>query len=112
VRINWRPEGLLGVIAAVILGAGCFATLSLLIAALVRTRERFMGVGQIVTMPLFFASNAIYPLAMMPTWLHAVARLNPLTYEVDLLRGLMITGGSSVLASASISPCSSASRPC
>jgi ABC-2 type transport system permease protein len=66
VRINWHQEGLLGVIAAVLLGVGCFATLSLLIAALVRTRERFMGVGQIVTMPLFFASDAIYPLGMMP----------------------------------------------
>ncbi|MGZ5764908.1 MAG: hypothetical protein ACXWHZ_16545 [Usitatibacter sp.] len=31
-----------------------------------KTRERFMGIGQVLTMPLFFASNAIYPLDMMP----------------------------------------------
>ncbi|HEU4731826.1 MAG TPA: hypothetical protein VFT22_28220 [Kofleriaceae bacterium] len=36
------------------------ATFSLVIACLVKTRERFMGIGQILTMPLFFASNAIY----------------------------------------------------
>ena len=54
-----------------------------------------MGVGQILTMPLFFASNAIYPLSMMPTWLQVIARINPLTYAVDALRGLMITGGTS-----------------
>jgi ABC-2 type transport system permease protein len=47
-------------------------------------------------MPLFFASNAIYPLAMMPSWLVVIARINPLSYEVDALRALMIAGGDSV----------------
>lgn len=40
-------------------------------------------------MPLFFASNAIYPLAIMPGWLRAVAQANPLTYLVDRLRAAM-----------------------
>jgi ABC-2 type transport system permease protein len=48
-------------------------------------------------MPLFFASNAIYPAAIMPLWLQAVAHVNPLTYEVDALRALMLTGGVSAL---------------
>jgi ABC-2 type transport system permease protein len=46
-------------------------------------------------MPLFFASNAIYPLVLMPPWLRAVSRFNPLTYQVDALRTLMIMGGAS-----------------
>jgi ABC-2 type transport system permease protein len=46
-------------------------------------------------MPLFFASNAIYPMSMMPPWLHAVARANPLTYLVDALRALLIVGAAS-----------------
>jgi ABC-2 type transport system permease protein len=46
-------------------------------------------------MPLFFASNAIYPLELMPPWLHAISRLNPLTYLVDSLRLLMVAGGGS-----------------
>jgi ABC-2 type transport system permease protein len=54
-----------------------------------------MGIGQVLTMPLFFASNAIYPLSMMPPWLRAIARANPLTYQVDALRTLMIQGGTS-----------------
>ena len=95
VRMNWHPLALAGVAAAVLIGAACFATLSLIIAAIVKTRERFMGIGQVLTMPLFFASNAIYPLAIMPPWLHVVARVNPLSYEVDALRALMIVGGSS-----------------
>ena len=43
-------------------------------------------------MPLFFASNAIYPLTLMPHWLQIVARLNPLTYLVDACRTLMVPG--------------------
>lgn len=95
VHMNWSPIALVGVGVAVLVGAGCFATLSLIIAALVKTRERFMGIGQVLTMPLFFASNAIYPLAIMPPWLHVIARINPLSYEVDALRALMIRGGTS-----------------
>lgn len=93
VRMNWSPAALLGVLCVVILGAAFFSTLSLIIACLVKTRERFMGIGQLLTMPLFFASNAIYPIAMMPDWLKAVSHANPLTYEVDALRGMMIVGG-------------------
>ena len=52
-----------------------------------------MGIGQLMTMPLFFASSAIYPVALMPDWLKVVASLNPLTYMVDALRSLMIVGG-------------------
>lgn len=96
VHMNWNPLALVGVGATVLLGAACFSTLSLIIASIVKTRERFMGVGQLMTMPVFFASNAIYPIAAMPGWLQAVATLNPLSYEVDLLRSFMIVGGSSV----------------
>jgi len=47
-----------------------------------------------MTMPLFFASNAIYPISIMPTWLQVFAYGNPLTYLVEALRSLMIPGGS------------------
>jgi ABC-2 type transport system permease protein len=52
-----------------------------------------MGIGQVLTMPLFFASNAIYPILLMPAWLQVIARGNPLTYEVDALRDLMLVNG-------------------
>ncbi|MGZ5146245.1 MAG: ABC transporter permease [Burkholderiales bacterium] len=83
-RIN--VVSICGVLAAVLLGAAVFSTFSLIVACIVKTRERFMGIGQALTMPLFFASNAIYPLDMMPVWLRTFARVNPLTYEVDALR--------------------------
>ena len=95
VKMNWHPLALAGVALTVLLGAAVFSTFSLIIACIVKTRERFMGIGQIMTMPLFFASNAMYPIAIMPDWLKAVARVNPLTYEVDAMRALMIHGGAS-----------------
>lgn len=87
---------LLGVALAVVLGCAVFSTFSLIVACLVKSRDRFMGIGQVLTMPLFFASNAIYPLGLMPSWLRVLARINPLSYQVDALRGLMIVGGKSV----------------
>jgi ABC-2 type transport system permease protein len=95
VRVRWSPLALLGLVAAAFTGAALFSTFSLIIACLVKTRERFMGIGQVMTMPLFFASNAIYPISMMPGWLRWVSRVNPLTYEVDALRSLMVAGTAS-----------------
>ncbi len=96
VHIALHPSRILGVAAMIVLGAGLFSTLSLIIACIMKTRERFMGIGQVLTMPIFFASNAIYPIALMPGWLRAAARANPLTYEVDALRALMLEQGVSV----------------
>jgi len=95
IGIQWKFPAIAGVLCGVILGSAIFSTFSLLIACIVKTRERFMGIGQVLTMPLFFASNAIYPLELMPPWLRTVATFNPLTYLVDALRGLMIEGGQS-----------------
>jgi ABC-2 type transport system permease protein len=96
IPIRHELRAIFGVLALVLLGSGLFSTFSLIIACIVKTRERFMGIGQLLTMPLFFASNAIYPLELMPRWLRIVAQVNPLTYLVDALRALMIVGGESV----------------
>ena len=98
IGIQWNPLAIAGVLFSVALGSAIFSTFSLVIACIVKSRERFMGIGQVLTMPLFFASSAIYPLEMMPNWLKVVARLNPLTYLVDALRGLMIRGGQTMHA--------------
>lgn len=73
--------------------AALFSTLSLIIACLAKTRERFVGSGQVLTMPIFVASNAIYPLTLMPGWLHVVSRASPLSYQVDALRALIAATG-------------------
>lgn len=95
VHLSHAPGHIALAILLVILGAALFATFSLIIACIVRTRERFMGIGQVLTMPIFFASNAIYPICLMPRWLGIISSANPLTYEVDGLRALMLSAGSS-----------------
>jgi ABC-2 type transport system permease protein len=96
IPLRFRVGSIAGVAGIIILGSALFSTFSLSVACLVRTRERFMGVGQVLTMPLFFTSNAIYPLSIMPPWLRALAKVNPLSYQVDALRFLMVQGGQSI----------------
>ncbi|MDH6577413.1 ABC transporter permease [Kitasatospora sp. MAP5-34] len=90
VSLTWNPLKLLGVVVVVLLGSAFFSCLSMTIAGIVLTRDRLMGIGQAITMPLFFGSNALYPVALMPGWLQVVSRVNPLSYQVDALRGLLI----------------------
>jgi ABC-2 type transport system permease protein len=90
VSITVNPLKLLGAAVALMLGAGFFACLSMAIAGVAQTRDRLMGIGQLMTMPLFFASNALYPLDLMPGWLKVISTVNPLTYLVNALRGLLV----------------------
>jgi len=97
ISLRMSIVSILGVVLFIVLGAGFFSALSMIIASIVKTRERFMGVGQVITLPLFFASNAIYPIEVMPHWLQIVARVNPLSYMVDGLRSLLVSGNSHIL---------------
>jgi ABC-2 type transport system permease protein len=90
IGVRWSVTGIVGTLAMLTLGTAAFACMSMLLAAAVKERERFMGVGQLIMMPLFFASSALYPLSLMPGWLHVIARANPLTYEVQALRQLLV----------------------
>lgn len=89
-KLQWSVLSLAGVLLLTVLGALLFSTFSLIIACLVKTRERFMGVGQVLTMPLFFASSAIYPASIMPHWLQVLVHFNPLTYQIDGLRAFLL----------------------
>ena len=90
ISIHWNPAKIAGALVLLVLATGGFACLSMILASLVRTRERFMGIGQLVMMPLFFASSALYPLSIMPRWLRILAHVNPLTYEVHGMRQLLL----------------------
>jgi len=90
VPITVNPLELIGAALALMLSAGFFACLSMAIAGVAQTRDRLMGIGQLMTMPLFFASNALYPIDIMPGWLQVISQINPLTYLVNALRGLLV----------------------
>jgi ABC-2 type transport system permease protein len=90
IRISFNPVHILGAVAIVLLGAAFFSCLSMMLAGIMQTRDRMMGIGQAITMPLFFASNALYPVSLMPIWLRALSQVNPLSYQVSALRSLLI----------------------
>jgi ABC-2 type transport system permease protein len=90
VALTHNPLKLLGAMAILVLGSAFFACLSMSIAGVALARDRLMGIGQAITMPLFFSSSALYPTKVMPGWLQAISKVNPLTYEVEALRGLLI----------------------
>ncbi len=90
VSLTADPLRLIGAAAVVVLGSAFFSCLSMTIAGLALSRDRLMGIGQAITMPLFFSSSALYPEKIMPGWLQVISKCNPLSYEVDALRGLLI----------------------
>jgi ABC-2 type transport system permease protein len=94
IGVKFVPNPAYFILALIVIffASGGFAAISILVASFMKTRERFMGIGQAITMPLFFASNALYPIQMMPPILREFSTFNPLSYVVDAVRGLLITG--------------------
>lgn len=93
IPLEWSVTSVAGTLVISGMGGTLFASLSMVIASGVRTREQFMGLGQLVTLPLLFASNALYSVSVMPAWLQALAVANPLTYQVEAMRRLLVGVG-------------------
>ncbi len=73
-------------LGALALSSVVSSVLGLLVAARLRSVENFAGVINVVLFPLLFASGALYPTGGMPPALRLLAQINPVTYQVDLMR--------------------------
>ena len=92
---------LVGVPYNVVLIAGIFilqlalafaiTAFGVMIAVRIKQMQSFMGVMQMVVMPMFFISGALFPAAGLPLWLTILNRLDPLTYAVDPMRKLVFS---------------------
>jgi ABC-2 type transport system permease protein len=60
-----------------------------MVAARIKQMQSFFGVMQMIVMPMFFISGALFPVANLPGWLLVLNRIDPLTYAVDPMRGLV-----------------------
>jgi len=84
---NWQLVGpaflvlVLMCVALTCLGAG--------IASMVEDFQGFQGINNLLVMPMFFLSSALYPLNNVPTALRIVSTINPVSYMVDALRYLL-----------------------
>jgi ABC-2 type transport system permease protein len=65
-------------------------SVGLIIGSLMESPEGFGLISGFVTFPLFFLSGALYQLSNLPAWLSIITLLNPITYGVDAIRGLML----------------------
>ena len=92
VRFRMDVPGFIGALAVIFFSSGGFAGISILVASFMKSRERFMGIGQAVIFPLYFLSSALYPINVMPVVLQQIAMFNPLSYIVDAVRCLLVTG--------------------
>jgi ABC-2 type transport system permease protein len=81
---------LLGVYAAIFLLSVGLSSVFIAFSLRSTRMERPMQIISLITMPLMFASNTFFPLSLMPDWIQAVAKVNPLTYLTDAVRQLMI----------------------
>jgi len=89
------------IMGIVILFSLGFAGISVTVAATAKSQETFWGLINMLGMPLFMLSPALFPLELLPEWLATLARFNPVTYAVLLIRGMMTgvsEGGIAALA--------------
>lgn len=87
---GWLGVGLI-LLIGMMLGIG-FTAISLGLAFSMKGHGGFFSVMGFITLPLIFMSSALAPLESMPAWLAWIARLNPMTYAIDAVRGLILTG--------------------
>jgi ABC-2 type transport system permease protein len=89
VHVPYDPALLLGIFALQLLLAFSITAFGVMVAVRIKQMQSFMGVMQMIVMPMFFLSGALYPVANLPAWLAVLNRIDPLTYAVDPMRRLV-----------------------
>ena len=83
----WVPAILAGrMVAALVPATAASAVVGLLVAAPLKSVENLAGVMNVGLFPMLFLGGALYPTQQMPSILRIAARLNPVSYAVDLMR--------------------------
>jgi ABC-2 type transport system permease protein len=89
VHVPYDPVLLLGIFVLQLLLAFSITAFGVMVAARITQMQSFMGVMQMIVMPMFFLAGALYPVGNLPGWLTVLNRIDPLTYAVDPMRRLV-----------------------
>jgi ABC-2 type transport system permease protein len=89
VDVPYDPVLILGIFALQLLLAFSITAFGVMVAVRIKQMQSFMGVMQMIVMPMFFLAGALYPLTNLPGWLAVLNRLDPLTYAVEPMRRLV-----------------------
>jgi len=85
-----NPLNVLATVVATFVTALAIAGLGVVIAMWITDFENFGTIQNFITLPLYMFSGAIFPTRLVPPWLHAILLLNPLTYGVNAIRGVLL----------------------
>jgi len=96
-----RPAtGFLGVVVILLIGllfgVGLTA-ISMALAFSVKSHGDFFSVLGFLSLPMIFLSSALVPLSAMPAWMSLLARFNPMTWAIDAVRPLILSGWAAAL---------------
>jgi ABC-2 type transport system permease protein len=91
VHVPYDPLLILGIFGLQVLLAFTITAFGVMIAVRISQMQAFMGVMQMVVMPMFFISGALFPVQGLPGWLEFLNRIDPLTYAVDPMRRLVFS---------------------
>jgi daunorubicin resistance ABC transporter membrane protein len=86
VGVPYSPSLIFTVLGELLLLALTLTAFGVMMAARIQQFQAFMALNQMLLMPLFFLSGALYPLSRLPAWLQVLTRINPVTYAVDPVR--------------------------
>ena len=89
VHVPYDPLLILGIFVLQVILAFSITAFGVMVAARIKQMQSFMGVMQMIIMPMFFISGAFFPVANLPGWLTFLNRIDPLTYAVDPMRRLV-----------------------
>ena len=89
VNVPYDPVMILGVFALQLVLAFSITAFGVMVAARITQMQSFMGLMQMVIMPMFFISGALFPVAHLPGWLAVLNRIDPVTYAVDPMRRIV-----------------------
>jgi ABC-2 type transport system permease protein len=91
VHVPYDPLLILGIFGLQLLLAFTITAFGVMIAVRIKQMQAFFGVMQVIVMPMFFISGALFPVQGLPRWLEILNRVDPLTYAVDPMRRLVFS---------------------
>lgn len=86
VGVPYNPVMIAKLIVEIFLLSFTLCSMGLVMAARIQQMQTMMGIMQMVLLPLSFLSGALYPINNLPTWLHTLVMINPVTYAVHAVR--------------------------
>lgn len=88
--LNLNPISIVLTLIFLLVTTAGLVSIGLAIGSMMESPEGFQLIISFVIFPLFFLSGALFPINNLPSWMSPLVMLNPITYSVDGLRGILV----------------------